>query len=241
MENNSNYRIWFFVLICIGFFSLNKITNYIEAKQSNDYNSEVYLRKISQKLEELYEQVKPYNENWEYDSIKAKAEEAEFKIYLWLEQIRLYGTGKIRTGLLSSFIPESWLNYEEISFDSCNEVLLKYYAQDKYYLKQELELIKPTLSKRSEMAQWLKEHMIFKIELEMDHIIKKEIADDLISNNNFEIPNNLYYKVRQLFDYSNNKQKIKTIVNEIIKNNWNIESYCASELIRKNFIPNYVS
>lgn len=239
MENNSNYGIWFFVLICLGFFSLNRITNYIEAKQSNGYNSEVYLRKISLKLEELYEQIKPYNENWQYDFIKAKAEEAELKASMFLEQVRLYDTGKIRTGIIASFIPDIFLNYEESSFDSCNEVIMKYYALEKNYTKEHLELLKKTLLDRTSMASWQRDRAIFKIELELNPIIGRVIADYILQMNDYKTPANLSYLIGKHFKHGD-KTKLKAILNKLIQDDLKIDSYILNEFIRKTCIENFI-
>lgn len=231
MEGQSYFsRLLNIIIIAILFIAIN---NYLEVRKTNNYNLFVYLRKISLSLEKLIKINEPFDKDWEYNSILESYQDSEVIITSILKQIKCYDSGKVRTGFLANFIPKSFLNDEEYMFDICNDAILKYYANYKHYLKEDLDLLKETLLKRTTMAPWQRNYAIeFEIKGKLDYIIKKEIADYIREKNDYKVGSNLSYKIKQYM----NEEKSKIILNKLLQDKLDIQSYKFRKFILKTCI-----
>lgn len=230
MRDNKNLLEITFGILIIWFI---EPISYFDAIRTHLYNNEVYLRKMSLEIDKFVKSNKQYDENWKYTYIQEQYCEAELIIDSLLEQMRCIESGKMRLGLISKLIPNMLLNDEEKTFDLYNETILNYYAKEKNLLKEDLELKRTELLKRS-MGKESKNYAIAKIAAFLPAIIEKHIADYIIEQNNFEIPSNL--PISRYFKYNRDKDKIKTIIQHLIKFELTINSEEVADLIKKIFL-----
>lgn len=204
------------------FFSLIvliNISNKFKNNQILNPNQEMYLRKISDqisRIENLLDKTPTHEQAYKQQFVE-QAREAEFLIEAYSEQLKLVNSEKVRTGLkayLLSFLPRIFLNYEEIRFDAFNEAILAFYEDDKYYTKEQIALVKRTLNDRSLSTNTIVKGCKNKIMSNLDAIIRKELADEIIARNNHQTPSNLLYLVYRC--YNNSSKKIESLNEQLL-------------------------
>ena len=232
------YNDIFLGILFIGIVLLFDISNKIFDLATQSPNQEMYLRKITNQLDDLKERFNetPHNEQ-EYISIKKRGDEAEFIIESYLEQLRLFRTGKIRTGLIAYFLPAFFLNYEENLFDAYREAIEKYYEEVKYYTKEEMQNLKKTLLDRHSgiIELWCK----YQIKSEIFYIIEQVIAEEIVRRNNYKIPSDIYYLVREYIEYGGEdaeKTKEEQLFAQIIALEGGFRRYTLKNMIVELFI-----
>jgi hypothetical protein len=233
-----DFIVKWLLAIIIGIVLYDSISQNISNLTNHSPNQEMYLRKISNQLAGLKEQLDdtPYNER-EYNWIKERAEESEKIIECYLGQLRLFSTGKIRTGLKAFFIPDFFLSIEEKTFDAYRNNLERYYEEVKYYTKeQQMALIKGTMLERE--SPIIESMFKSNIELEIPHIIERVITEEIVARNHYVIPSNISDLIRQYFDWEM-KDNVEKLVDKLLTKNA-VSQNCHVMYLRPTIIKTFM-
>jgi len=200
----------------------------------DDTNTDIYLRRIDEKLVKLFEQFdKTPEEMKEYTKIEDETYRSRMIVACTLSQLELLKKGNLKTGLLASIIPAFLLNYDNQDFDRLTDVIICSLTEHYNYTKEEAVLLKKTLLERSMSANLIKRFGFSNIESNLYDVIKYQVIQVIRIKNNGIIPENLWMLLdnnNQTNDYY--ESEIETIMKAI--DNGEINDIAAlSRFIRK--------
>lgn len=155
----------------------------------NDSNTDIYLRRILEKLDKIIEQTKPPLDNlfyaYEYkEKIEKDAEIAKIVIEEIFEQLRLIKEGGIQTGYLAKYLPDFLTNNASKCFDYFIEYTVCQLTEKLNYTREEAEKLRNELPCRDDLDKEKAKRMIWRY---TPALIRNESIDKIFQENNYEI------------------------------------------------------
>ncbi|MDR3549927.1 MAG: hypothetical protein P4L31_00810 [Candidatus Babeliales bacterium] len=174
----------------------------------NDTNTNIYLRRISTKLDKIFEQIdQTPSEIKEYNKIENDTYRSMTIVSCVLKQLQLLKAGKLQTGLLAYIIPLIFINYDNENFDLLTDVIVCSLTEHYDYTKEEADSLRSILLERSMGAHSIKYCGLSSISSNLRDVIKYEMMLAIKEENNFHVPENLW---RLLYDRTSDRDSSKT-------------------------------
>ena len=162
----------------------------------NDSNTDIYLRRLNDKLDKVLEQIdKTPAEVKEKTAIEEAKCKAEFIIGCILSQLKLLRSGKLTTGRLAYIVPSFLLDYSNEEFDHYEDVIVAWHVERFNYTKEEADLLRGTLPHRNMCPEAIKLIGLGRIKGSLDDVIRHQIMQKIIKENNYVTPPDLESKV----------------------------------------------
>jgi hypothetical protein len=155
----------------------------------NDSNTDIYLRRILEKLDKIIEQTEPPldkgSDAYKYKrEIEKDAEIAKIVIEEIFAQLKLLKEGGIQTGYLAKYLPDFLTNNASKCFDYFREYTVCQLTEKLNYTREEAEKLRKELPCRDNFDKEQARRMIWRY---TGALINNESIDKILQESNYEI------------------------------------------------------